>query len=348
MHRHTGAKNADIRLLSLIAVLVFSPAARPAGPANTALERTLAPRTAGPSAIFWRDPTDLKSRNLFYGIGGKRDAPPPAGYTFVKEDRTGSSPKFVVKDANGVRWKVKLGPEVRGEIAATRIVWAAGFFTDEDYYLPEIHVKNMPSLKRGRELVYSGGVIKDVRMEREIEDQKKVGSWKWKTQGAFGRRAFNGLKIVMALINDWDLKDDNTAIYKRQNAGQTEYIYVVSDLGASFGPTHLERAKTKANLAAYESSEFIRTVGREHVSFATPGAPTIYLLVNPPQYAERRGLMSLARDIPRSDAHWMGQLLAGLSAQQIRDAFRAGGFSPSDTEAFVHVLEQRIELLREL
>jgi len=70
-----------------------------------------------------------------------------------KEDKQGGSPKFDVRDEQGVRWKVKLGDETKAETAATRLVWAAGYYTDEDYYLPELRVDNLPALERGGKFV---------------------------------------------------------------------------------------------------------------------------------------------------------------------------------------------------
>jgi hypothetical protein len=68
--------------------------------------------------------------------GGAKDAPDPhVDYTFIKEDMNGTSSKFYTQDSNGVRWLVKLGVEARPETAATRLVWAMGYFTDEDYAL---------------------------------------------------------------------------------------------------------------------------------------------------------------------------------------------------------------------
>ena len=44
----------------------------------------------------------------------------PAGgtFTFVKEDKEGSNPKFDLVDERGVRWKVKLREEAQSETAA--------------------------------------------------------------------------------------------------------------------------------------------------------------------------------------------------------------------------------------
>jgi hypothetical protein len=38
----------------------------------------------------------------------------------------------------------------------------------------------------------------------------------------------------------------------------------------------------------------------------------------------------------------MGQMLAKLSPSQIRDAFRAAGYSTEETEGFAKVVEKRI------
>src|SRR4029077_18425504 len=76
--------------------------------------------TTGP-AVLWRNPTDIASRNLFYGPGGESHLP-EGSFTFVEEDLDGSNPKFVVRDQDGVKWKVKLGLEARPETVASRLV----------------------------------------------------------------------------------------------------------------------------------------------------------------------------------------------------------------------------------
>src|SRR5262249_735510 len=100
-------------------------------------------------AVLWRDPGAIASLDLLNGEGGAKDAPHPhAEYTFSKESVSGSSTKFEVQDSNGVKWLAKLGVEARPETAATRFVWAMGYFTDEDYFLAQIHVKGLQKLHR--------------------------------------------------------------------------------------------------------------------------------------------------------------------------------------------------------
>jgi hypothetical protein len=134
--------------------------------------------TRVPSAALWRDRGNAASLNLAYGSGSKEHQP-SGKFTFLKEDKQGTAPKFEVVDEQGVRWKVKLGEEGKSETAATRLIWAAGYFTDEDYYLPELRVEKMPKLSRGHQLVSADGVIAGARLERSVKGQKKRGNWSW-------------------------------------------------------------------------------------------------------------------------------------------------------------------------
>src|SRR5262249_26234640 len=148
-----------------IAVLClgFSPAVRPAKceKPNTAVEKV----TGQGPAVFWRYPRDIATRDLFYGPGGEAHAP-HGTFTFDKEDLAGSNPKFDITDEDGVKWKVKMGDEARPETVASRLVWAAGYFADEDYFAPILRVKEMPRLRRGRKYVAPGGIVYNVRLKR--------------------------------------------------------------------------------------------------------------------------------------------------------------------------------------
>ena len=59
-------------------------------------------------------------------------------------------------------------------------------------------------------------------------------------------------------------------------------------------------------------------------------------------------LLWVGRHIPRAHARWMGHQLARLSPAQIRDAFRAGGYSPQEVEELSRVVERRIGELEKL
>ena len=296
--------------------------------------------------VMWKNPTDILSRNLFYGPGGKQHQPPTT-FTFEKEDLDGTNTKLIVRDQNNVKWKIKLGQEARPETVASRLVWAVGYFADEDYFVPALRVEGLPAhLHRGRNLVGRDGSIHDARLKRYLKGEKKIGEWKWRDDPFTGQREFNGLRVLMALINNWDLKDENNSVYAEKE-GQ---IYMVSDLGASFGRTGLSwtQKMSKGNLDAYRRSRFISKVSTQFVDFNMPTRPALIRLVGLPQYIQRLQLRWIGKHIPRDDAKWMGELLSRLSPSQISDAFRSAGYSPSEVEGFSKAVENRIAELNRL
>jgi hypothetical protein len=334
--------------LTLLIVLVIGglPMAAPAKDKA----RPLAKEETGVSerGILWQDPVDIESRNLFYGPGGK-DHEPGGTFTFVAEDLEGTNPKFDVRDQDGVKWKVKLGSEARPETVASRFVWAAGFFTNEDYFVENLRVEGLPKhLKRGQSMVAPDGSLHNVRLKRHLKGEEKMGTWSWRRDPFTGTPELNRLRVMMALINNWDLKDDNNAIYKMD--GYSEPIYLISDLGASFGTTGYIRSlqRSRGNLKSYEHSKFISHITPDYVDFRAPSRPTWLELSNPPAFLRRVHLEWIGKDIPRADAKWMGQLLNRLSPDQIRDAFRAAGYSPQEVEGFAHVVKGRIDELNAL
>jgi hypothetical protein len=305
----------------------------------------------GAKAVLWLEPTDIESRNLLYGSGGEEHQP-RGPFTFEAEDMEGTNPKFDVRDTDGVKWKVKLGPEARPEVAASRFVWAAGYFTQEDYFLTDLHVDGMPAhLHRGQSMVGPDGTVHNARLKRSVKGEEKLGSWQWNSNPVGGTREFNGLRVLMALMNNWDLKDANNSVYlEKHKDGLPEQIYMVSDLGASFGTTGytLSVEASRGNLEAYKHSKFITKRSSDKVDFETPSRPTLIETFNVPVFVHRIDLRWIGRDIPRADAKWMGQLLGRLSPEQIRDAFRAAGYSPQEADEFATVVQGRIAELNSL
>ena len=297
--------------------------------------------------VLWSDPGNISSRNLLYGIGGENDRP-SEHMTFVEEDSEGTNPKFEVLDAVGTKWKAKLGLEAKPETAASRLLWAVGYFVDEDYFVPSLTVQPVPHLKRGQNLVGKDGTIADVRLKRHRKGEEKLGTWKWKHNPFTGQREFNGLRVMMALLNNWDVKDENNTVFEEQ--GPTRRVYMVSDLGASFGSTGYSwtRTMSKNNPRTYERSRFIRKIRKSYVDFNIPTRPALINVFDFPDFIKRVRLRWIGRHIPRADARWIGDLLARLSPDQIRDAFRSAGYSPHEVEELAATVEKRIAELQKL
>ena len=302
------------------------------------------------SAVIWTDPGDISSRNLLYGSGGEKDQPHPP-VTFEKEDMKGTSPKFDVRDQDGEKWKVKLGIEARPETVATRLLWAVGYFTEEDYFVPDLQVNDLPKdLQRGKQFV-KHGEAKNTRLKRHPKHAEKEEEWHWRKNPFTGTRELNGLRVMMALINNWDLKDDNTSIYDDKETGKK--LYLVTDLGASFGTMgyRLGSGHGKGDLGAYQHSKFISHVHGDYVDFGTPAHATVLQVVgiiSIPEFISRMRLRWIGRHIPREDAKWIGGLLAQLKPEQIQDAFHAAGYDDQHVQAFSQVVEKRIADLGKL
>jgi hypothetical protein len=297
----------------------------------------------GHGAVIWQDRGDAAALDLVGGPGGK-DREPGDTFTFIEESSGGTSPQFEVLDERGTRWKVKLGEEAKSETAATRLLWAAGYLVDEVYYRPSIRVQGLPRLARGREFVSEGDTVSAARLEREWEPGEST-IWSWYDNPFVGTREFNGLRVMMALINNWDLKDVNNRV---SHTAGGEGRYGVTDVGATFGRTGNVMTRSKSVPKDYEKTTFIAEVTAEHVDFVLQSRPFFPLVVHLPAYRARTRMESIVKRIPIDDARWVGNRLGQLSVEQISDCFRASGFSPSDVEAYTRVVMQRIALLKTL
>lgn len=302
---------------------------------------------SGANAVLWTDPGDIRSRNLYWGPGGEKRQPQPP-FEFLHEDLHGTNPKFDVRDANDKKWGVKLGAEARPEVVASRLLWAVGYAANENYFEAQLQVNNLPRLRRGQNLVEPGGKVSNVRLQRHLGGEKKSSTWEWRHNPFYGTREWNGLRVMMALIRNWDLHDDNNAIFE-DDSGHP--IYAVTDVGTSFGSPgkRYRSGESKGNLKFFRKGRLLSKVNGDYVDLNFPAMPPLLLhFVEVRFYFEQRGTKWMGRHIPRADAKWIGSLLAQLSSDQIRDAFRAAGYSPDMADGFTTVLVSRIEELNRL
>jgi len=293
--------------------------------------------------VLWQDRGDLSSLDMVNGPGGAAHQP-GTHFKFLKESTSGTSPKFEVEDENGVHWKVKLGPEARPETAATRLLWAAGYAVDEDYYRSEIVVDGLKHLHRGQNYVHNGNTVVGVRLERHRGGQEPP-EWSWFENSFSMSSEFNRLRIMMALINNWDLKEENNSIY-REPLGEA---YVVADLGATLGRTGNVFFRSKGNAKEFAGTPFIRKVHGQYVDFVLHSRP-IFLgfLFNHPHYVFRTRMEKVVQNIPIEDARRLGNYLGQLSANQIQDCFRSSGFSPKEVGLYSQAVTRRIMELKSL
>ncbi len=303
-----------------------------------------------PRLVLWSDPGDIKARDLFYGPGGKKHLP-QFPVRFIREEREGGSPKFDVVDASGKKWRAKLGMEAQPETVAARLLWAVGYVANENYFFPDLVVEDLPpTLHRGQEFVHLGGHVTNVRLQSHPGGKhkgKREGYWDWRNNPFTGTRELNGLRVMMAVISNWDLVNNNTAVRAGKDG---QMLYEVSDVGASFGKTGrgYGEGASKNNLDAYRDAKFIAKVTPDYIDFNFPTHPPLLYVFDLKMFWQLTRPGWIGRHIPRSDVRWVASLLAQLSPQQIRDAFRAAGYTPPQVEAFSAALESRIASLARL
>jgi hypothetical protein len=269
--------------------------------------------------VIWREPTDITTRNLFWGPGGEKHAP-KGKLTFTSENLKGINAKINATDENGIKWGIKFGNEAKPETAATRLVWAVGYFTNEDYYFPELPSKGLFHLSRGEEYI-SNNKLHEVRLKRHNKGEHEIADWSWDQNPFVGTRELNGLKIMMEIICNTDLKKVQQHVYDIKGVEQR---YVAADIGASFGRAGKTVGRTKGVLKDYNALPLIKNAGPDYIDFWH------------------------FKHIPRADAKWIGGWLTQLSDAQVSDCFRAAGFSTEDTAGFTRKVREKINELTSL
>lgn len=298
------------------------------------------------AAVLWRDPGNIRARDLYYGPGSKALAPAPP-FRFLKEVKDGSNPKFEVEDARGAKWRVKLGPEAQSETVSGRLLWAVGYNAEESYYFDRVNVDGLTKLSRGQQFV-SGQSVRGARFEPRRKDVERGKQWGWSKNPFKDTRELNGLKTMMVLLNNWDTFKKNNRVLHVKETGEDRYT--VTDLGATFGAVGgFGRHRSKNDVKDFERSRFVRKVDQDgKVKFdydLKPKGFGLASLVYPPYFFRQRKATNAMQHVPATDAAWIGSQLAQLSDEQLRDSFRAAGYDRVTTERYVRTLRSRINEL---
>jgi hypothetical protein len=311
-------KNGKTRtLVALVALLVASASLASHAAAQEKSKKKALPRG---TPVLWRD-RDPATLDLAAGPGGASMRPVTRRLRFLKEEKGGYSKKYRVRDARGREWVVKVGKEAQSEAAATRLIWAAGYETEITYLVPRVTIPGK-------------GTFTNVRFEARPKTVKRLDEWGWEQNPFTGTRELDGLKVLMVLINNWDLKDSNNVILHA--AGSDELRYAISDLGATFGksggPGFFWRiTRSRSEPEDYADTKFIDKVEDGYVDFDFTGKN------------ER-----LFEKIRVEHARWVGERLARLSDGQLATVFRSANYTPAETRLLTRVVRARIEELATL
>lgn len=308
-------RRASSLLLAVSAIVVASACAKAQPPA-------LHPSAPVAGAVLWVEPTDLATRDLYYGPWGQENAPNPADtFTLLATKRTGVNPGMTVKDSQGREWSVKtpypgnLDSEAPVEVTVSRLLSAVGYPQPPVYFLPAFKLKD----DLGTRTAVGG------RFRLKHQDLKDEGPWAWEDNPFIGTRPYQGLLVMLMMLNSTDMKASNNTLYKRRDGDLVEQWFAVRDVGAALGDT--ERwAPRKNHIDSFERTPFIVGVNAGHVDFAYKGWYR-------PLVDDR---------ITTADVAWISGWLGRLSERQWNDAFRAGGYEPAVAERFIKRLQAKV------
>jgi hypothetical protein len=155
----------------------------------------------------------------------------------------------------------------------------------------------------------------------------------WENNPFTGTPQFRGLKILMLLLNNWDMKDDNNEILvnRGDTSGEGELRYIISDLGATFGKTGGFFSRTRNDVPDYVKAEFIKKVNGDVIDFNYNGKN-----------------QKLFDGLTVEDARWLSNLLKRLSDDQIKHAFRSANYSAEEVDLLAGAVRERINALAKL
>lgn len=268
-----------------------------------------------PSDVIIWEPVDIKSRDLFRGPTSEGIVPALDKMEFIGRQQGGNNLKFRLKDSNGREWVAKVADESQAEVAATRLLWAIGYKTEVDQIVKSLSIPKV-------------GNYRNARFEARDESRKRGERWSWTSNPFIGTKEFDGMRLMMAFINNWDLKDENNILITEN--GKT--YMVVSDLGSSFGKL-ADKSKSRAGRSVnkpehFAEAGFIRSVDNGVLVLDYRGMGEDYL-----------------KGIKVENARWLADLLLQLSDKQIADAFRAANYSAEDVALLTAAVKERIAQL---
>jgi hypothetical protein len=284
---------------------------------------------ADPPRVLWTDPGAIASRDLFWGMGGEARVP-QGPFIFVEENSSGTQPKIVVTDVNGVTWDVKFGPEARAEIAASRLVHALGYFVEEHYLVDSGLIDRANSLERARGHIDASGSFAYARFSRRDPNIVETDEeWTFHQNPFVGRKELSGLLILMTMLNNWDIRGAaNNDVVRATTATGQEQRYLIGDLGATFGRMGgLVSNRSKWRLEDYQAEGFIEKVkdGVLHLDYD--------------------GLDANIDRVPLEHARWFASLASQLRDDQVRRAFQAAGATPAEVDGFSRRFMEKVREL---
>jgi len=298
------------------------------------------PCCAAQDKILWKDPGNVERIDFTSPAGGAKNFP-QAPFFFISERLGGSSPKVLVRDNSGVKWRVKGGLETQTESFVTRLVAALGYHADPTVFVAHGKVEGVTSLKRAAGFVQPDGSFSNGSLERRHGKLKALTQdWAWNRNPFLGTKEFSGLKVLVMLVSNWDNKDardrwvgSNTGIAERPlNNGRIQLVYRVTDWGQGLGAWGTGATPKGWDCGAFtaQTKSFLQGRAGQYLRFGFIGQHTD----------------DFKNDIKVEDVRWFMGYLGKLTDVQIQNGLKASGATPEETACFATQLRERINQLQ--
>jgi hypothetical protein len=282
--------------------------------------------------------TNVAAMNLKAGPEGPFAFKPNANIacTFIQRPHgSGSTPKFACATASGDELKVRYGKtngEVYAQVAATRLLWALGFWSNRMYPVKVACAGcpadpfNDPATVPGSVTTFDPATI-DVKVEGDTIETKPDQGWSWREldevdeqAGGAPKAHRDALTLLAVLIQHSSNKSINQRIVCLDAPRCSRTVMMIGDLGKTFGRAN---AFNKDRIAAVNFKEWAAQ----------------------PIWTSSRGCVG---DLPHSWSGTLGDprvgeagrkfladLLVQLTDQQLRDMFEVARFTERDPTATV-------------
>lgn len=260
----------------VVAVVITSrgverPAAQAAAPAKKVVSQAER-RDALARAAVWQKPAiEISQANL----SAPPDQPQSIACKFLLNAASGTAPKFDCTVASGERIRVKYGrtPEIPSEVAASRLLHALGFGTDNVMLVENVRCFGCPKepfvTMKAVDFTKAEGLYGKLVNYDTFEDfewalverkhtaraiaTKDVEGWAFhelnqidQSQGGAPRAHVDALRLLAVFIAHWDNKAENQRLVclSQQDwpdGGRCEKPFaMLQDLGGGFGPRKVD------------------------------------------------------------------------------------------------------------
>ena len=224
-------------------------------------------------AQVWKA-TDVRASNLKAGPQGPSAFKPNETVTCdfaLREHGSGSTPKFACATAPGHELKVRYGKtngEVYAQVAATRLLWALGFWSNRMYPVkvvcagcPADPFKASKAAAHSTITTFDPATI-DVKVDGETVETKPEEGWAWdeldqvdEKAGGASRTQREALTLLAVLIQHSSNKAINQRIVCLNPPACSQTVMMIADLGKTFGRAN---ALNNDRIAAVNFQEWSR------------------------------------------------------------------------------------------